>query len=1147
MKFIADLHVHSKFSRATAKNLDFENLYVAAQLKGISVVGTGDFTHPGWFAEIGEKLEPAEPGFFKLKSEVAEICDRQVPASCRNPVRFLLSAEISNIYKKDGKTRKNHNLVLMPDLETAAKFNAKLDNIGNIKSDGRPILGLDVRNLLEILLETTDQGFLIPAHIWTPWFSILGSKSGFDSIEACFEDLTSHIFAVETGLSSDPPMNWRVSGLDGLTLVSNSDAHSPLNLGREANLFDAPLSFDGIKSALKHSDTGAFLGTFEFYPQEGKYHLDGHRNCKITLRPAESKYHDSKCPVCGKALTLGVLNRVEELADREEGSDRPGRLPFYSIIPLPEIIADILQVGVKSKKVMTNYHKALMHLGNEFDILHRIGTDTIDGVGVPLLGEAIRRVRQKKVAITPGYDGEYGCIQIFKAYERDRLLGQKTLFSMPSPDPGPQKVSKSMTFRPKGGMTDSSASVKSTRSRSTAYEPQSPQVFNRLNAEQRRAVEYPDGPLLIVAGPGTGKTRTLTHRIAYLILKRKVIAGHVLAVTFTNKAAVEMRDRLKKLLGEHRRLPIVGTFHSFCYHILNEQNQEAGQTPKGIIDDDQRQALITAALSYVREQGCKVSLNPKLIASRIASAKQQILDPEEFVPANAEDDDTRMLADIYRTYQNMLSIQNFYDYEDLIFQVVRRLEADAEIRKKYRNQFQHIFVDEYQDLNQAQYRILKALASGINGVRNLCVIGDPDQSIYGFRGSDVTYFSRFIEDYPDAAVIELNRNYRSTTTILNASFQVIQNHRHRTSDNRIYSDIDGVKTIGIIETASAKSEAQTVAGIIEQQLGGTGFHSVDTGRVIDANITPSWGYSDFAVLYRTNDQQKVFEAVFEQTGIPYQVASRESALNRKGLPEIMSLLKVIEGQGGFLDYENISGLMMSGIGRKSLNLFKDWCYQHRFTLQAGFVQAARFPIPGLKTSSQLVLNELNERLENIKIELSGLPVSEKLRYLESNTALYRVLDTDEKTREAFARLVETATLSGGDVTDFFCRIALHTDTDAYVQQAEKVSLMTMHAAKGLEFAVVFIAGCEEGLIPFTQTHPRQADIAEERRLFYVAMTRAMERLYFTRAKKRLIYGKQEDRKLSRFVADIENRLKTNDTPPNKKKKSGSGQIQLKLF
>ena len=288
MKFIADLHVHSKFSRATAKNLDLENLYIAAQLKGITVVGTGDFTYPQWFSEICEKLEPAEEGLCKLKDEIAKVCDEQVPDSCRSLVRFILSTEISNIYKKNDKTRKNHNLVLVPDLEVAEKFSAKLDRIGNIKSDGRPILGLDARNLLEILLETSDRAFLIPAHIWTPWFSILGSKSGFNSIQECFEDLTPHIFAAATGLSSDPPMNWRVSDLDRLTLVSNSDAHSPLNLGREANLLNTRLSYSGIKSALKSGDSDVFLSTFEFYPQEGKYHLDGHRNCNIRLNPRET-------------------------------------------------------------------------------------------------------------------------------------------------------------------------------------------------------------------------------------------------------------------------------------------------------------------------------------------------------------------------------------------------------------------------------------------------------------------------------------------------------------------------------------------------------------------------------------------------------------------------------------------------------------------------------------------------------------------------------------------------------------------------------------------------------------------------------------------------------------------------------------------
>ena len=266
MKFIADLHVHSKFSIATAKNLDLENLYIAAQLKGITVVGTGDFTYPAWHDEISDKLVAAEPGLFKLKDELARQCDSQVPSSCRSSVRFILVTEISNIYKKNGKTRKNHNLVFVPDLDVAQKFSAKLDKLGNIKSDGRPILGLDARDLFEVLLETSERAFLIPAHIWTPWFSVLGSKSGFDSIEECFEDLTPYIFAVETGLSSDPAMNWRVSSLDGLTLVSNSDAHSPRNLGREANLFNTPLSYSGIKTALKTGDPDQFLGTFEFYP-----------------------------------------------------------------------------------------------------------------------------------------------------------------------------------------------------------------------------------------------------------------------------------------------------------------------------------------------------------------------------------------------------------------------------------------------------------------------------------------------------------------------------------------------------------------------------------------------------------------------------------------------------------------------------------------------------------------------------------------------------------------------------------------------------------------------------------------------------------------------------------------------------------------
>jgi superfamily I DNA/RNA helicase len=496
----------------------------------------------------------------------------------------------------------------------------------------------------------------------------------------------------------------------------------------------------------------------------------------------------------------------------------------------------------------------------------------------------------------------------------------------------------------------------------------------------------------------------------------------------------------------------------------------------------------------------------------------------------------------------MLSIQNLYDFEDLIFHVVRQFETDENFCKKYQKQFQHVFVDEYQDLNQAQYRIIRALVPAKNSVKDLCVIGDPDQAIYGFRGSDVQYFKRFISDYPETGVINLIRNYRSTKTILNASFQVIKHHRRPSSDERTYSQIDGAKTISIMESATDKTEAQTIAGVIEQQIGGTGFHSIDTKKVIDANSVMSRSYSDFAVLYRTNEQHRMIEQEFERAGIPVQIASRENALKQKGLPEIISLLKAVEGRGGYLDYENIMRILITGMGKKALDPFKDWCYQNQFTLQQGLLKAARFPIPGLKPSRQQILNDFSGQLSQYKEKMFGLSVADKLMYLEKNTKLFGILNSDAKIKKAFAHLVEVAVNFGTDLIDFFSSIALHTDTDVYAQQAEKVSLMTMHAAKGLEFPVVFISGCEENLIPFKRRNSEQADIEEERRLFYVAMTRAKDRLYLTRAKKRRIYGKLEDRVLSPFVADIENRLKQDDTPRLKKrKKKGPEQMQLKLF
>jgi DNA helicase II / ATP-dependent DNA helicase PcrA len=394
--FYADLHVHSKYSRATSKDADLEHFAIWAGKKGLSVVGTGDFTHPAWLAELKEKLVPAEPGLFRLKGD--------------SPTRFILQVEISTIYKRGGKTRKVHHIIFAPGFEQADRLVEKLSRIGNIRSDGRPILGLDSRDLLEIMLECGEDCFLIPAHIWTPWFSVLGSKSGFDSIEECYGDLSQHIFALETGLSSDPPMNWRLSSLDRYRLVSNSDCHSPAKLAREACMFDTDMSYFAVRDALR---TGkGYAGTIEFFPEEGKYHVDGHRKCGVRMLPEETRKNKGVCPVCGKPLTVGVLNRVEELADRPVGARPDSVAPFRSAVPLPEILAEILDVGPDTKKVQAAYEKIITEIGPELFVLEDAAIEVIELKGSSKLAEAIGRMREGTVTREPGYDGEYGRIKL---------------------------------------------------------------------------------------------------------------------------------------------------------------------------------------------------------------------------------------------------------------------------------------------------------------------------------------------------------------------------------------------------------------------------------------------------------------------------------------------------------------------------------------------------------------------------------------------------------------------------------------------------------------------------------------------------------------------------------------------------------------
>ena len=993
MKFITDLHVHSKFSRATAKNLDLEHLYMAAMIKGISVVGTGDFTYPEWIAEIEEKLEPAEPGLFKLKHELRYELDKSVPKSCHNKVRFILQCEISSIYKKHDRVRKNHNLIFFPDIEIVKKFNSRLDKIGNIRSDGRPILGLDAENLLDLMLIVDDTGFFIPAHIWTPWFSMFGSKSGFDTIEECFGALSKHIFAVETGLSSDLPMNFRIKNLDNLSFISNSDAHSPRFLGRNASVFNTDLSYFGIREALEQKDLNKYHGTIDMHPELGKYHYDGHRKCNVCLNPAQSFEIDGICPECGKPLTLGVLNRVQKLADRPEGFIPDNRHGYQTIIPLADILSEIFEVGPNTKKVNTNFNKAVETLGPELEILLSKSIKEIEAANIPLLAKAIEKMREGNITASPGFDGEFGKVQIFDPEEKKRLKGEnQTLFSIKGVD----KKKQSKPLVPKkniaGPILANPVQKRKTETKG-------------LNKEQTKIVRANGHPLIVEAGPGTGKTRTLTEKIAFLITTKKVESSSILALTFTNKAANEMEQRIEKIMEKHAGQTVsvcTDTFHSFCLMILKEYTSFAFE----IADNDTRESLIKQACKSKQIKYAKADL-------MIQKEKQNLHSFEGYnTHGTNKGHEDQVIKNIWQQYQNLLSEQNLVDFEDLILMTVNLILEKNDLLLKLQKRFVHIFVDEYQDINKAQYVLIKLMAG--NG-KNLMVIGDPDQSIYGFRGSDNKYFKQFTNDFPNSKKITLNKNYRSTQTILDASFQLITSSDKTSSKQQIFSVLNesissDKEKIIIMETVSDNAEAVAVGKMIEALVGGTSFLSIESQKI---NMDKEYSFADFAVLFRTKKQALVFEKFFEKANLPFQSLSKEK--------------------------------------NKALNKDKE-------------------------------LKEL-----------------------------------------------------------------WNHEQDFFKFEAEKVSLMSIHASKGLEFPVVFVVGCEETFIPFSKNGETIEDIEEEKRLFYVAMTRAKDILCLTYAKKRMIFGKTCERKKSRFLHHIEERLKQHQTSDFKKKKKTETTQQLELF
>ena len=1043
--YISDLHIHSRFSRATSKEGDPEHLDLWARKKGIHLVGTGDFTHPQWREELKEKLEPEGNGLYKLKKEY-QIRDAMTPDSIEP--RFVVTGEISSIYKKNDKTRKVHNLLLLPGLEEADRLSARLEEIGNIHSDGRPILGLDCRDLLEILLETVSEGILVPAHIWTPHFAMFGAFSGFDTVEECFEDLTPHIHAVETGLSSDPPMNWRVSALDRFQLISNSDAHSPGKLGREANLMDTELSYEGLLKAIQ---TGEGLeGTIEFFPEEGKYHYDGHRKCHLCLSPAQTKEYQGRCPVCGRKLTIGVEHRVEELADRPRGFVRKNAKAFESLMPLPELIAQATGHSAASARTEKIYGEMLKNLGPEFEILRSVPVEDIQN--------------------HPGFDGEYGTIKLFRGSELEDTQGQISLFdefgledlSGIRTDQKDREVQ--ISNRPGKGKAVTEPSKDSlAKEKENILEP-----LPELNQRQREAVESIHPVTAVLAGPGTGKTKTLIEKILYLIERRKVKPSQITAVTFTNKAAQEMRERLEKELGNKRALKQlqIGTFHSICLDVLR-----AGGEHFSLADEIQAKEL---AQETIDTWNLKVSVRDFLSEiSLYKSAPGERAFPDQ------------VWEEAFDHYQELLKDRNLADFDDLLLKTLD-LAQSSQMEEEYKKRFTYLLVDEFQDVNPVQYRLMLEWAKG---GRELFVIGDPDQAIYGFRGSDSRCFDRLKEDRPDTTMICLEENYRSASTLVEAAEAVIS--RNPGEARHLKAHRGQGEKIRIVEAASEFSEGIFVAKEINRQTGGLDMLEVQKGYEAETQRRQR-SFSDIAVLCRTHRQFRILEKCLAKEGIPYVTVGREDFLLDSAVRGTISFFKS-------LTEENTQA--------RALALKLLWGLEDTEMADRVYQEAKRKYLPLMKKG----------RPEKI---LKSWQEDMNLKKHQGMTRLYQM------------------TLSYSTMEEFLQDLSLGEEGDL-IRRPQKsysagaVSLMTLHGSKGLEFPLVFLCGAQQGVLPLEKGE-YLTDQDEERRLFFVGMTRARDQLILT-------YVEEP----SSFLKDIPEEL-TLEEKAGKKQQEEEGE-QMSLF
>ncbi len=876
--------------------------------------------------------------------------------------------------------------------------------MGNLQSDGRPILGLDAKDLLEMVLELDPFAFVIPAHIWTPWFSLFGSKSGFNSIQECFGSLAEHIFALETGLSSDPEMNWLWSDLDKYTLVSNSDAHSGEKLAREANIFSGEPGFETIYRALKGTGAGQkFLGTIEFFPEEGKYHLDGHRKCGVVLDPRETRELGNKCPVCGENLTVGVLNRVLKLADRERPK-QPANAPGYtSLIPLNEVISEVLGKGPKTKTVYNLQRKLINSLGSELNILQNVPPQDLQHFSTPL-AEGVQRMRKREVYRDPGFDGQFGTISVFTPEERKEFQQGKSLF--PEQKKDLQPWGKSLYKYEQEADTETATG----NEEHADYEP----VFN---SSQWQAIQAGPCPSLVIAGPGTGKTRTLLGRIEYL-LQHSTQPRHLLVVTFTRAAAREIQQRLLHTFGQQQCLPRADTLHALAYeNWLNIYNQHPV-----ILSEDDAFSLFAKA-------------NPETPQKELSSVWKQLNIARETLCIPQE------LTAYWQNYYKWKDHLNLVDYADLLDSWLSRLQSDF-----YSSRYTHVLVDEVQDLSRLQTKILEYLLPS-NG-HGLFAIGDPAQSIYSFRGAIKDIKKELEQCWPELDTIYLNKNYRSKHNLLNFSTSLFPDMP------AIESAVKEKGKLTFYSATQGEQEAVWIGQQIKDLLGGTGHLQAD--QEDRETLVPG----DIAVLVR----------------IKALIPPLERNLTKMGLP----------------------------------------CFVPQNT---PFWQDPRIELI-LNTAARFLGIDWDENKETLdcpeKIIVGG-PQAISLYYQDIHP-----FDPLFWNSHAFQQLKKRFQEFEG-WSGLLSWIQLESDLDLAREKAQKIRIITYHAAKGLEFDTVFLPALEQGIIPYAgkeffsgrrESHPDQE---EEKRLFYVGLTRAKNNLILSSSAKRKIYGKNYQLNKSPFL------------------------------